>query len=122
MPFDLLKKRLMSRLDAMGVRILEVYEEVASYGLISIFVSLADVSCNSIEMLNLDSRNGPIFLLEGPYRTQTKKTLHLVLQLVWCILQPVQTSPQFELTVPSYLHVLTMLWKIHRILGGQIFV
>lgn len=28
MPFDLLKKKLMSRLDAMGVRVLKVYEEV----------------------------------------------------------------------------------------------
>ncbi|XP_051224710.1 lycopene epsilon cyclase, chloroplastic [Lolium perenne] len=31
MPFDLLKKRLMYRLDAMGVRILKVYEEEWSY-------------------------------------------------------------------------------------------
>ncbi|KAF7036707.1 hypothetical protein CFC21_047272 [Triticum aestivum] len=31
MPFDLLKKRLMSRLDAMGVRIIKVYEEEWSY-------------------------------------------------------------------------------------------
>lgn len=31
MPFDLLKKKLMSRLDAMGVRVLKVYEEEWSY-------------------------------------------------------------------------------------------
>lgn len=28
MPFDLLKKKLMSRLDSMGVRIIKMYEEV----------------------------------------------------------------------------------------------
>lgn len=43
MPFDLLKKRLMSRLDAMGVRIVKVYEEVTSLELISILVYLAQV-------------------------------------------------------------------------------
>ncbi|KAJ6794723.1 lycopene epsilon cyclase, chloroplastic [Iris pallida] len=31
MPFDLLKKKLMSRLEAMGVRVLKVYEEEWSY-------------------------------------------------------------------------------------------
>uniref|UniRef100_A0ACD5W0U8 Uncharacterized protein n=1 Tax=Avena sativa TaxID=4498 RepID=A0ACD5W0U8_AVESA len=31
MPFDLLKKRLMSRLDVMGIRIVKVYEEEWSY-------------------------------------------------------------------------------------------
>nr|WPR11960.1 lycopene epsilon cyclase [Crocus sativus] len=31
MPFDLLKKRLMSRLEAMGIRVLKVYEEEWSY-------------------------------------------------------------------------------------------
>jgi hypothetical protein len=29
MPFDLLKKKLMSRLDSMGIRVLKVYEEVS---------------------------------------------------------------------------------------------
>jgi hypothetical protein len=46
MPFDLLKKRLMYRLDAMGVRILKVYEEVTSYGLIFILIFLAYVCLN----------------------------------------------------------------------------
>ncbi|KAF3324532.1 lycopene epsilon cyclase [Carex littledalei] len=31
MPFDLLKKKLMSRLDSMGIRVLKVYEEEWSY-------------------------------------------------------------------------------------------
>ncbi|KAG0486818.1 hypothetical protein HPP92_008913 [Vanilla planifolia] len=31
MPFDLLKRKLMSRLEAMGVRILKIYEEEWSY-------------------------------------------------------------------------------------------
>lgn len=30
MPFDLLKKKLMARLQTMGVRILKIYEEVLS--------------------------------------------------------------------------------------------
>ena len=31
MPFDVLKKRLMYRLDVMGVRILKVHEEVRGH-------------------------------------------------------------------------------------------
>jgi hypothetical protein len=52
-----------------------------------------------VEMMNLNSRSGPIFLLVDPYLTQTRKILHLVLQLVWSILQLVHTNPQFELAI-----------------------
>ena len=50
-------------------------------------------------MLELGFRNGPTFLLEGPYLIQIRKILHLVLQQVWCILQLVWTNPLFLCTM-----------------------
>nr|DAD33791.1 TPA_asm: hypothetical protein HUJ06_012642 [Nelumbo nucifera] len=61
MPFDLLKKKLMSRLDNMGVRIIKTYEEEWSY------------------------------IPVGGSLPHTEQKKHLVLQLAWCIqLQAIQ--------------------------------
>lgn len=89
MPFELLKNKLMTRLDTMGIRITRTYEEVLCYFIpflpitfqwdrISIFPcyrSLPIVMC----------RNGLIFQLAVPYRTLSKRTLPLVLLLAWSI-------------------------------------
>ncbi|KAL2945213.1 Lycopene epsilon cyclase chloroplastic [Bienertia sinuspersici] len=74
MPFDLLKKKLMERLQTMGVRVVKTYEEVPSQLMHPLFG-------NSKRKV----WSGLIYLLVGPYLIQSRETLHLVLLQAWCI-------------------------------------